>query len=117
MVIRVDRYTDENGRLIEECVAIDNENAKPFDRYVGTAALQIDTPRGSQRQPFKFKIEANDLKEAFANFTEFATKEANAIEKNQIEAEKKALKEQRNIKIASQMPQIPPPSKKNKIII
>jgi hypothetical protein len=114
MIIRVDKYTDENGRLIEECTVVDNENPKPFDRYIGTAALQIDLPTGSQRQPFKFKIEANSIKEAFVKFTEFATKEANAIEKKQMAAMKAR---QAKIEIASKIPQIPSPSKKGKIII
>lgn len=107
MIVRVDKYTNETGKLIEECIIIDNENEKPIDRFLGTAMIQTDTPFGPQQQPFKFKIKANDLKEAFAKFSEYARKTANEIEEKEQQA---AQARQNKIQIAGpgQVPKLPP---------
>lgn len=110
MIIRIDKYTNEDGKLIEENVTVDNTNPKKdIPRFMGTAILQIDTPAGPHQQPLKFKIDATDINDAFAKFSKYANL---AMQKLQERAEKEAREQQSKIQIAGQMPNLPTPGKK-----
>lgn len=112
MIIRIDRYTNENAKLVEECIVINNDNPKPYDRFLGTAAIELETPMGPQRQVFKFKIKADSIEQAFERFGECARKHVDKMEE---EGKKAALDEINKIQIA-QPGQVPPNPNRRLII-
>jgi len=92
---RIERFIDNMGRMIE--VFTEFDPAAPFGMsvsipdYVGQGFVTgiVNTPQGARRQeqPFRFKIEATNLAEAFDRFDESAQAEI----KNMEEAQRKAM--------------------------
>lgn len=78
LIIRKVNYENERGFQLVEREVVSGDMPKGFVRFVGTAFLDIQTPRGIARQPYQFPIDADTLARAFTMFEPCAQAEGNA---------------------------------------
>lgn len=78
-VLRVVNYENELGYQLVEREVVSGSPPPGFVRFVGTAHLDIRTPRGVARQSYRFPIDADSLDRAFTMFEICAKSEGDAL--------------------------------------
>ena len=86
MILKLESYTNDKGMLLQERILIDGIGQ--FDKFIGTAAIGIQTEMGVHMQQIEFPIKASSLSEAFSKFEESARAH---VEKLKQEANKQIL--------------------------
>lgn len=78
-IFRIDRYTDNAGRVVEERCAVKGVPEEGFVRFLGHSNVVIHDQRTHQpigQQPIMFAIDATDLQGAFDQFDALGEKAA-----------------------------------------
>lgn len=71
-IATVKNYVNQHGHNITAFEAVHGELPADHPRFVGRAAVQVQTPGGPQSLPFEFPIDADGIERAFDLFPSVA---------------------------------------------